>query len=64
MLEIHDPYVAYCFDEACAYILGMMRKGKKPRFPKPENEKNGPKGKAWTTNAEAMQALLKETKQG
>lgn len=28
-----DAYTAYCFDEACAYILGQIDDKKTPRFP-------------------------------
>ena len=33
LLDIGDPYVAYCLDEACAYILGQIRAGKQAKFP-------------------------------
>ena len=32
LLEIGDPYTAYCFDEACALITANMRDGKEPQF--------------------------------
>ena len=32
-LEQDDSYTAYCFDEACAYILGQIDDKKTPRFP-------------------------------
>lgn len=28
-----DPYTAYCFDEACAYMLSQIDNKKTPRFP-------------------------------
>lgn len=34
-----DPYTAYCFDEACAYMLGQIDNKKTPRFPS-EAKKN------------------------
>ena len=30
ILNIYDEYVAYCLDEACAYIAIMMRDGNEP----------------------------------
>lgn len=32
LLNINDEYTAFCFDEACAYILGRLRNKEKPRF--------------------------------
>ena len=32
LLDIMDPYTAYCFDEACAYITGQLEKGEEPQF--------------------------------
>lgn len=32
LLDITDPYTAYCFDEACAYITGRLEKGEEPQF--------------------------------
>ena len=34
LLGIDDEYTAFCFDEACAYIVAQMRDGKEPRFRK------------------------------
>lgn len=34
LLEIEDPYTSFCLDEACAYIIAMVRDGKKPLFKK------------------------------
>jgi len=30
ILEIYDPYTAFCFDEACAYIIQQINDGKEP----------------------------------
>lgn len=27
-----DEYTAFCFDEACSYIISMMRQDKEPRW--------------------------------
>lgn len=27
-----DEYTAYCFDEACSYILSRIEQGEEPRF--------------------------------
>lgn len=31
-LGIYDPYTAFCFNEACAYIIQQMEKGEEPSF--------------------------------
>jgi len=33
-MDIADPYTAYCFDEACAYIIHQIKDGNEPRFKK------------------------------
>lgn len=30
MMGIEDTYTAFCFDEACAYILRELKDGKEP----------------------------------
>lgn len=30
LMEIEDAYTAFCFDEACAYILSELKDGKTP----------------------------------
>lgn len=32
LFDIHDPYTAYCFDEACAVISIKLEKGEEPIF--------------------------------
>lgn len=32
LLDIYDPYTAFCFDEACAYIAQQIEEGEEPRF--------------------------------
>lgn len=32
LLDIADPYTAYCFDEACAFINGKMAQDEQPQF--------------------------------
>ena len=34
---ITDPYTAYCFDEACAYISRQIEEGNEPNFEKKFN---------------------------
>ena len=34
ILDIEDAYTAYCFDEACVYILSKIENGEKPNFKK------------------------------
>lgn len=33
-MDISDPYTAFCFDEACAYIMQKLEKGEEPQFKK------------------------------
>lgn len=30
LIEINDPYAAFCFDEACALIINKIKDGEKP----------------------------------
>lgn len=30
LLEIEDAYTAFCFDEACAFIIAQLKDGKEP----------------------------------
>ena len=32
LLAIDDSYTAYCFDEACAYIVRQLEDEKEPKF--------------------------------
>lgn len=32
LLDITDSYTAYCFDEACAYIVGKLENNEQPQF--------------------------------
>lgn len=32
LLHIDDPYIAYCVDEAGAYMLAQLDEGKRPHF--------------------------------
>lgn len=32
LLDIDDPYTAYCFDEACAAIIKNIEDGEEPTF--------------------------------
>lgn len=34
LLDITDPYTAYCLDEACTYMIGEVEKGEEPQFRK------------------------------
>ena len=40
LFSIMDPYTAYCFDEACAYITLKIEKGEKPDFRKANAKKH------------------------
>lgn len=37
LMDISDAYTAFCFDEACAYILKELKDGKEPVFKKESN---------------------------
>ena len=30
LMNIEDAYTAFCFDEACAYIVNQLKDGKEP----------------------------------
>lgn len=32
ILKIEDDYTSFCFDEACAFIMGKLLQGEKPRY--------------------------------
>lgn len=32
LLDIEEPYTAYCLDEACAFISNKLKAGEKPTF--------------------------------
>lgn len=32
LLDIDDPYTAFCFDEACAFIINKIEGGEEPVF--------------------------------
>lgn len=34
LIYIEDEYTAYCFNEACAYIIGKLESGEEPTFSK------------------------------
>lgn len=34
VMGIDDPYTAFCFNEACAYILSRIRAGEEPHYEK------------------------------
>lgn len=43
VLDIQDNYLAFCFDEACGYIVNQIKEDKTPRFldeEKPSNNSN------------------------
>ena len=37
LMDISDAYTAFCFDEACAYILKELKDGKEPVLKKESN---------------------------
>lgn len=34
LIDIDDSYTAYCFDEACSYIISKMNNDEQPMFKK------------------------------
>lgn len=55
--------MAYCLDEACAYIAEMMDRRKLPKFEKAEAAKVERSGEIRTTNTDVIHEILKETGQ-
>ena len=39
LMGIDDVYTAFCFDEACAYIVSQLKDGKEPVFQKGKDSK-------------------------
>lgn len=40
IIKIDDEYTAFCFDEACAYIMGKIDAGENPVFFDDDSSKN------------------------
>lgn len=38
LLGIEDSYTAFCFDEACAFIINQIKEGKEPIIKRTKNE--------------------------
>lgn len=34
ILQVDDEYTAFCFDEACNYIVSKIKAGKEPQYEK------------------------------
>lgn len=43
LLDIDDAYTAFCFDEACAYILSELQDKKEPIIKKGKDSNNNAK---------------------
>lgn len=43
LMGIEDAYTAFCFDEACAYIIGELQDDKKPILTEGETSETAPK---------------------
>lgn len=55
LLDIDDPYTAYCLDEACLFMVHQAREGKEPDFNRPARpDKNR---KRETTNSGSVEVL-------
>ena len=40
LMGIEDSYTAFCFDEACAFIVSQLKDGKEPKFKKNSDGSN------------------------
>ena len=40
LMGIDDSYTAFCFDEACAFIVSQLKDNKKPKFKKNSDGSN------------------------
>lgn len=38
IMDIDDPYTAFCFDEACSYIIQRINEGDDPIIKEPKKE--------------------------
>ncbi len=47
LMSIEDDYLAFCFDEACAFIITEMEKGKKP-IPRKDKGKSKQEKKSYS----------------
>lgn len=61
ILGVKDGYIAYCFDEACDYILDRLREGKRPFFNNVKDKSGEISGNAATV--ETLKNLGAEVKQ-
>ena len=55
-MGITDEYTAFCFNEACAYIMAEINNGKKPKFKQIEAERKN-KGKRFKSFKEYYQSI-------
>lgn len=53
LLEIDDPYVAYCLDETCLYMINQARDKREPNFDLPKRRAT----RRTTTNSDALEQL-------
>ena len=42
IINIENDYIAYCFDEACIFLLSALKDGKKLKFDGDENQNKKP----------------------
>lgn len=54
--RIYDEYTAFCFDEACEYIISQLQQDKKPRWKEDYNTKE----KIRNDNLQLAEKLRKE----
>lgn len=54
-----DPYVAYCFDSACAFLMEQIVRGHMPKFP---NSSQNDESEKRTTNSAIIAEMQKSNK--
>ena len=59
MLRLQDSYDAYCFDEACCWMIGQLEEGKHPFFQRGAAGENDHSGQGINDNGRTV-ALLKQ----
>lgn len=58
LMDLDDPYAAYCFDTACMYIADQLQHKRLPNFPVDNKEQ----GKKRTTNSAIIAEMQKANK--
>lgn len=64
ILGISNRYLAFCFDEACDYIIGQLEKEKEPKWYESDQEKEKRKKVTRNKNLELAKKLREQKKRG